>query len=779
MIQIRRGYFAVKETWRSLVDYMFTRLDDPGTSRKIENFPAMQINVSPNESNEKALSELRTAFLKGQKETTSLKILKDKLDKQEGGMFYRLLLTAGKLRAQFIEELTRRKDPSATQFDNEYLSDLFREIRLVPYRPVVILKSFTSDTKDQLSNGVAGFLALFKRLFVLGLFLAIGVCSFLVAKRVSEYLDKIRIWLIRPRHQTPRTHFYALWIRRLNPYVPWLVMLLASHIARQIVYGTDLEGIAEILPYFEYFFWYRIFRLALSEGVLAASSYYSDLTTQGIGKKIERTAKFVGIFFFIAACLLQATETVARKGLFYSLIWDVLFFLGPIWLAIAAYWWREELKGAATELLPESFGRKVARWLNAKWGGFICLPVAVLLFFIILSKMIFSEVSQLDSAKRISAQLFRRKLESAAKNIEKRSNKKTPPQEYLDCFGLGIPSDASLLVNPESVPSSEIFEIIQAWMDGSTSEHTIAIQGEKGIGKSSLLKVIRNHFTDLEIFQIVVPDKITDEKKLYKFLGDVLGQDFSKGKESLRLAEENAPKKLVLLDEVQNLFLGKRGGFEAFRAFIDLCGSGSSRIFWCVTINRYSWAYLNAVTGGSQYFRHVFPMKGWSDEEIRELIMKRHEKTGYKLEFDSIIFAMHRYKAPEEAKLIQDRYFELLWEQSRGNPRAALILWLSALEVIGENKVKVGLPKAAPVRPLEGLTEDELFVVAAIIRHENLTKEEACAVTSLSEGVVMHAIRVGMERGFLDCSDSGRFRIRSLWQVPLTQSLVHKNFVYG
>lgn len=522
---------------------------------------------------------------------------------------------------------------------------------------------------------------------------------------------------------------------------------------------------------------YKMFYIAMSEAVMAARSYSSAGASVELGSKLEKTAKFVGAFFLINACLLQATETIARKALFYKLIWSVIFYISPIWLAIAAFWWRKDLANLAKDILPKSLGQRIYILCTGSWNWLFCLPISFLLFIVLIVKMAISELSQLDSAKRVSAHIFRRKIESAAKGMSSAIEKRKLYDDYLSYFELGIPSDNALLVSPSATPLRDIVNIVQHWVDNESSEHTVAIQGEKGIGKSCLLSQIKNHFQKIKVISISIPEKITEEKQLFDFLLKKLNIDFKD--ENINIEEKVKTKTLILIDEGQNLFLAKRNGFKAFQAFINICSIRNKNLFWCMTINRYSWAYVNAVTGGSQYFRRVFVIDAWSDSDIKTLILNRHEKTGYKLEFDPIIFAMNERKNLGKIRLVQDRYFELIWEQAKGNPRTAIILWLSALEVLNTKKIRIGIPSAVPAKPLMGLTDDELFVIAAIIRHENLTFEEAVSVTSQSEGLVQHAFMVGLERGFLESNDAGRIRICPLWQASLTQALNQKNFIYG
>ncbi len=773
------GYRSVRDTWRELVDTLIRHLGSPTNSRTLPELPKFQIplNEPDSESIEaKSFKESQSLLIS---ELKTLSQLKDKVEREEQTLLYGLLLAAGKLRAQYIEELMLRGESQLFALNNDYLSDLFREIRLIPYRPAVLLKSSILETSSLLQSGISGYMILAHQIFALFLFIFTPLASFFLLKRVSQHLDNLRAWLLHSRDRFSQAAYIALWIRRLSAYLPWIIMLVAARLAQEAVTGTELQGAAAIIPYFEYFFFYRIFRLALTETLSSTRAYSKFLSQEEAGIRILKTAKSIGLFFFIAASLLQLTQIVARRGLFYQLILHGLYYLSPILFAMMAYWWKQELAAISIETLHKSIKQRVANLCLGRWAWFFCLPTVVVLVCVLSTKRIVKELSKLDSAKRLSAQIFRRKLETAAKGRESIAKGQALLQDYLSFFELGTPSDNSLLIAPEVTQFQHIVEIIDAWDSGLRSEHTLAIQGEKGIGKSSLLSLVQKHFSNLNVIRLSVPDKITEEGHLFQYLGRSLGFDLTSQSDFLTNIASHGPKTLILIDEGQNLFLARPGGFRAYRAFINLCNISSSRFFWCVTINRYSWAYLNAVTGGSQYFRRVFTIESWSDRDIKALILGRHEKTDYTLQYDPIIFALNSTREVGASRFIEDRYFELLWDQSKGNPRTALSLWLSALQVIGEKQLMVGLPAALPVRPLAGLTDDELFVIAAIIRHENLTAFEAKAVTSLSEGIVLHAVRVGVERGFLECSSAGRFRICPIWQASMTQSLVNKNFVYG
>jgi hypothetical protein len=770
-------YNKATDIWRNLLNQLF--------KRNLDNISLPSLPVPP----EKLLTQYQdkqeardylSSFEHAKRELNELEELKKQIDFEVKNNQYRLILLAGKIRAQFIAELDLRKDVNIFKLSNASLADVIREIRLIPYRPSVIAKNFISDIKETISDGLSGWLSLLERLFLLLLFIATPFFTYWLMQKSSTKIDHLRTWLIKAGKNNSFYLKLALWIYRLNRYLPSAMLYLATYSAAIVIKGTELESLKEILPYFEYYFLYQIFRIALKQAAIGLSEYsYLKIEATEISQKIEKSGQFIGLYFLIAFYILEATEAAARQALFYHYVSNLILFFTPIILAISANWWKNEILHANSIVTPDFLAPKIDRLLRTRFSFFICLPALILIIFSILGKKIFSYAVKMDSAKRVSAQLFRRKLESSAKQYEERGENQNIDSTYLHLFHEGPPQEKTLIISAKNIPLRDIKNDIDQWLDGSHDEHTIAIQGEKGIGKSSILTFIDFHYKDLNKIKISVSNKITCQKEFYHFLSQLFPEHSLNSLSDIVALDKKIPKTLLLIDEGQNLFLAKRGGFSAFHLLNSIFNLRTENLFWCMTFNRYSWAYLNAVTGGSQFFRKIYSIKQWSDKDIKEMIMARHHYSGLKLEFDPIIYTIGHQTQRDEIEYIQDRFFEMLWEQARGNPRAALALWVSALQQADPQTIKVGLPEESPSKPLEGLTDEEIFVIAGIIRHENLTVNEAVEVCNLSERVVRHAVRVGLERGFLARSqESGRYRVEPLWQGPLTSQLISKNFVY-
>ncbi|MFH0934741.1 MAG: hypothetical protein V1879_06010, partial [Pseudomonadota bacterium] len=262
------------------------------------------------------------------------------------------------------------------------------------------------------------------------------------------------------------------------------------------------------------------------------------------------------------------------------------------------------------------------------------------------------------------------------------------------------------------------------------------------------------------------------------FFGKELGTDLSRGAEALLEADAGKADAVLLIDNAQNLFLGELGGFEGYRAFAELMNSGTEHLFWCVTFNLRSWHYLRAVFGGMPLFRRAIRIDDFSEQDIMNLIVARHKHTAAHLAYDDIIRATQSEDDLIGEHQVEKQFFRLLWGQSNGNPRTALMLWTASLNPLSGDRLKVGLPRYPRIVIDEKWGDDALFVFAAIMRHENLTQDEVVAVTNLPENFVINALGTGYDKHLLDCGADGRYRITAIAQSSLTNLLLGKNFIY-
>jgi len=777
------AYREAVTIWRQLVDRVFERIATPAKIDVTPDIPRapdalLKRLKDSSEATQYQAAYRETEVLKSQLETSRLQ----RFEKERNDL-YRLLLDAGQLRSRLLRENMLAGNNEALTLSMDYFRDIGREMRIVPYQVLAIFYFKAVDFHQKAGSGITGWMDIASQSFIFVLFFGVLFAAYTGLGRISNALDRLRNHLVREKYHHAYARSLALWIRRGNPYVPWVIMLLAVNIAQDLVAGTDIAQISLFLPYIALYLWYRIF-LNFTVSILGMVAFSGSHQTTMIEKqRLLRSVRMVGIFFFVLLAILHATQDAVGEALVYRLVHDIVVYVGLIVCAYAAREWQKEIASAAAELLPESIHLTITKLgSNRVWSWFSSLPALVLVIFIRLALYIKEWAGEFDFFKKISAAIFLRRIEHANKASGRTgAYPQQPvqlPEDYLKWFQLGDLEDSSLLIELDSGLVPEIESILSAWSDNSSLDHSLALYGEKGSGKSCLLEMIESRYKKCAVKRINIPPRLITREAVLEFFGKELGVDLTQGVESLVSADAEMEDTVLLIDNAQNLFLGKLGGFEGYRTFAELMNSGTEHLFWCVTFNLRSWHYLKAVFGGMPLFRNAIEINDFSEKDIMNLIMSRHRRTDAQLAYDDIIRATQSEDDFIGEHQVEKQFFRLLWGQSNGNPRAALILWIASLSPLPDNRLKVGLPRHPKITVNKSWGDDALFVYAAIMKHENLTEDEVIAATNLPENIVINALGTGHDNHLLGRSSEGRYRIAAIAQASLTQILLGKNFIY-
>lgn len=685
---------------------------------------------------------------------------------------YLILVKAGKLRSQLAEKNINKK------WQLSDLEDIQREVKIVPYRFTGIFYSKIVDFKQKLRLGVNGIGLILRDVVMLILIILIPFALKRLFDRITSSLDLLRSQILHSRTTSTLWKAAAIWIQRLKTFVPWFFWYLALILGEKILNTTALAELSALFPYFKYYVLYKVFRRFVMLFLTSLSARSDRSISIEIKLKATEAAKGLGLFAFFSFSLIHVVDSVVSKGLIY----EILILVIKVFALIQTLRWSARWAKETSFAIKSHLGGKYLKFIEKAESIFpvylYCIPW--LFISVVLEALSFIKDlgSDFDLSKRLSAQVFKRQLE----NVEEFSEDGIPaklPKEYLNLFPAGIAEDESILIEPQGGVLEKINAEIAEWKEGKSDEHSIALYGDKGGGKSTALAQVMNKHQDLRIISADIPAKLVTRDQTLKFFTNLLQADLSDGGRSLIEVDKELEPTLILLDETQNLFLSRTNGFEGYKALLELIGTRTKKIFWVASFNRYSWAFLNAVFGKNQHFRMVIKVYPWKDEDIKNLILKRHKKGPYQLSYDAIIQAVGSSKAEEAAAAIESKFFKLLWEQSGGNPRAAQDLWLSSLHRIRAKTLRVGLPDDPELSILGEISDDALFIYAALIRHENLSTIELVDVTDLPEGTVRYALRLGLENEYLKRSKEGRYRVAADSQRKLITYLRKRNFIYG
>ncbi|KAA3601541.1 MAG: hypothetical protein DWQ06_07945 [Calditrichaeota bacterium] len=279
---------------------------------------------------------------------------------------------------------------------------------------------------------------------------------------------------------------------------------------------------------------------------------------------------------------------------------------------------------------------------------------------------------------------------------------------------------------------SNIFGIRGAFMRWKESrDSNLVLIGEVGNGKTSLINCAENLiFENEEIIRINLKSSYHTEEGICKILCQAFEIEEQPEFELVKKLLFKQKKKVVIIENFENLFLRVVSGTSALKGLLGLISETSEKLFWVVTVRKYAWSYFEKIGKISAHFYYKINLSPLNREEIEKLILVRHNVSGFNLLFDEPQNATEQRKLKkikdekEKQKIIQENFFDTLLEISEGNPLLAIFYWLSSVSEGENNQINVKELVKLDFRFVNKLPQDYLYSLAAFIQHSELTLEE-------------------------------------------------------
>ena len=500
----------------------------------------------------------------------------------------------------------------------------------------------------------------------------------------------------------------------------------------------------------------------------------SDETLDGL----RRSYNQIGLVLAIGAIVEEWSRTLLVLGRLRATIEVVVAVWAAGWLLYACIAWRRPVARHVRRALPDgSTTARVAEWMQEQLlGALLVIPAIVVLIFAWLRRAI----SALLSSRGVFTYFKARSLRRQAEATGSADVDGGLAPEYRSEFPLyPVLGEQESVFVPRNVELDPIVEQFRSWQS-SKRDSSLALVGEKGIGKTTLLAAARRRLGPAEVSFCTLRDRLLQPADVVRALGPAVGASAEPSLEGLAEWLNEGPERAVIVDDAHLSFLRTVDGYRGFDALVQLVNGTGDRVFWILAFNDYAWAFLNAAHGGRAYFRRVQPMKRWTSHELRDLIGRRTKKAGYELAFDESLMDDDRSDG-REIRLIEgaDGFFRLLWEASQGNPRAATSLWLNSLVPQQGKRLRVQLFSSPRLAALDGASDDVLFALAAIAWHENLNEAELQATLNVDATFARFALRflteyevVGSKFGAED-----RYTLRVAHYGNVVQTLKARNLL--
>lgn len=266
------------------------------------------------------------------------------------------------------------------------------------------------------------------------------------------------------------------------------------------------------------------------------------------------------------------------------------------------------------------------------------------------------------------------------------------------------------------------------------------ITGNPGSGKGSLMRYLKNDlYEGEEIVELTVTEEMRNMKGMLAKFSRVLNLDRLNSVDQLIVAlNDKSKKRIIFCENFEKIFFSRVYGYDNLKNMLHIVSLTGKNNFWIFSMNKFAWDYIQSIFMLRDYFTTRIDLDRYGTE-LREIILRRHNATGYNLKFipgeirqlRNRIFRIHTPE--EEEKILEEKYFEKMAEYAEGNITAAFFYWMQSISDVGDNVLQIKLPDETDLK-LKSLPDDIYYLtIKSILLHGGISVREHSELFKIPE----------------------------------------------
>ncbi len=682
-------------------------------------------------------------------------------------------------RLALIDQLTPDKRDAVLGFGPEGVTAFKRELRhlqlmwrwiRVTRRPLAESLTALRDARTVATLTVR----------VLGL-LALLIGTIFVRRRARKWLERLAALRLFRRPLWIRAYRRVLSV--LASIAPETVLVVGILLAPRLLDFAADDSIAGTT--YEVLLAYALYRLAIV--VTHEAIDWMSTTPMGAvpetSRKVLRSLRLAGRFLLVVAIVLVLSQAALGRGNLYHVVIRLAWLVAIPIVALLVRWWRNDIAEAYLLRSPKGGLAPIVRATRGRWYGFFITVVAVVFVFAAWTVRTGRRfVLGFEHSRKALAYLFRRRLEKTAAEGGAAPDVAALPAEFRAYFEDEPTTDEPF--RAERFDGPEVLSrALRIWKEGGSISSVLTV-GRTGFGKTSWMnEALRRVKADVEgeslsITRIELRARMrTAEDLAARLAAAGLTKDAKASPAAIGHALRESGRRVVLIDDAQNLILRGVGTLEPWLALTELMEEAGDRVLWLGSMAHYAHEYLTWARRGVDAWRTVVDIPPWSEKEIEDLLGSRMHASGWEAVYeDLVVDRMEGVDASAQLVSTAQEYTRLIWDYAEGSPRVALHCWLRSLVPDDGKRVRVRLFHRPNFGPLDELSDERRFVLAAVAWHENLSVEEATVALRYPSQVCADALAYLREQGVL-VVEQGRYRLSVGWWPGVIRYLRRKHLV--
>lgn len=343
------------------------------------------------------------------------------------------------------------------------------------------------------------------------------------------------------------------------------------------------------------------------------------------------------------------------------------------------------------------------------------------------------------------------------------------------------PLEDELFFEGRKAEFDQMQKAYENWKRGQIS--AICLHGEKGSGASSLINLFVKNLADQEHYRHKFDQAYCTEDDFIAFFQRLLKDSKLKDYDAILKSLCSGEKKIIILEDLQHFYLKKIKGFDALRMLLELISESSEHVFWLVEITSYTYSFLQKTVAIERYFRYPIELKKLDNQQIINLILKRHRVSGYHLQFNSFGLSPNERKKlrtmneKNKQEYLKNSFFENLNQFAQSNISLALLYWLRSTESVSDNTIVMSQIQKLDFNFLNKLDNDSIFTLHSFLLHDSLSSAEHAEVFHQSIDLSRRTLMILEDQGLLN-SNGDRYYLNRLLYRQVVNTLMNKNIIH-
>ena len=295
----------------------------------------------------------------------------------------------------------------------------------------------------------------------------------------------------------------------------------------------------------------------------------------------------------------------------------------------------------------------------------------------------------------------------------------------------------------------------------------ILILGERNSGKTSFCKYVAlKYLKSHPIYSVFPPiqgtiseeDFIQAVRKATQMEGDIdqIMNHVSKGS-------------VLIINDLELFWERSQEGLNNIILLEKLIDSFSHKIIFIVNMNPHAFRLINQLTEFNDHFIDIINFTPFNAEELKELIMKRHQSSGLNINVNSSMIPLN--------ELQMAQLFNGYFDYSMGNPGTALNGWLANIQQISDGSLNILKPENPSLLVIRDLDQDWTMILTQYLLHKRLTLEKLERITGWAHAELKSLLLAMLRAGIIVEKASGIYQIDPYIQPFITLAFKDKEIL--